>query len=132
MPYGEGVEKDDEKAVDWFRKAAEQDYADAQSSLAYKYAYGEGVEENQEKAVNWYRKAADQGDADAQVMLGRRYASGIGVEKDAITSLEYLMLAYKQGGSGAGLEMAMAHLDQKSTFYSPKNAYEILTRLSDN
>lgn len=31
--YGQGVIKDETKAVDWFRKAAEQGYAEAQNML---------------------------------------------------------------------------------------------------
>ncbi len=55
--FGEGVEKE---AVEWFRKAAEQNYAPAQFSLGAKYAAGRGVEKDEKEAVKWYRKAAKQ------------------------------------------------------------------------
>ena len=127
---GEGVEEDQEKAVEWYRKAAEQGDAAAQLNLGSKYGRGKGVKKDQEKAVEWYRKAADQGNAKAQLVIGLRYGSGLGVEEDTITSFEYLRLAYKQDNFKAGVDMAEVYLDQESTFYSPKRAYDILTRLS--
>ena len=40
---GEGVPENDTEAVKWFRKAAEQGYADAQYYLGDVYYFGEGV-----------------------------------------------------------------------------------------
>ena len=42
---GEGVPEDDAEAVRWYRLAAEQGYAMAQSFLGAMYANGEGVPE---------------------------------------------------------------------------------------
>ena len=63
---GQGVEQDYKKAVEWYRKAAEQGHADAQNNLGFMYYTGQGVEQDYKKAVEWYRKAAEQGHADAQ------------------------------------------------------------------
>src|SRR5690606_19071002 len=68
--HGLGVPENDQEAVKWYRKAAEQGYAVAQAILGVMYAKGEGVPKNDQEAVKWYRKAADQGDAYAQVNLG--------------------------------------------------------------
>ena len=46
--YGEGVEKDHEEAVVWYRKAAEQGVSEAQNSLAHAYRNGEGVTQDDE------------------------------------------------------------------------------------
>ena len=68
--YGEnGKQKDYVKAVEWFRKAAEQGDADAQCKLGYCYFYGDGVAKNYTEASKWYHKAAEQGDADAKARL---------------------------------------------------------------
>ena len=58
---GTGVEQSDEKAVEWWQKAAEQGFASAQYKLGYMYYHGYGIEESYEKAVEWYQKAAEQG-----------------------------------------------------------------------
>jgi TPR repeat protein len=67
----------------WFRKAADQGFAKAQSNLGLMYAEGQGVTQNYPEAAKWYRKGADQGDADqgnadAQYNLGVMYAWGPG------------------------------------------------------
>ena len=79
---GRGVPKDDRKAVNWYRKAADQGYADAQFNLGIAYDNGQGVPKDEQLAVSWYRKAADQGNAEAQNNLGTMYEKGQGVSKD--------------------------------------------------
>ena len=76
--YGWGVAEDEEEAVKWYRKAAEQGYAGAQNDLGLCYKNGYGVEKNAAKAVEWYRKAAEQGEMHAQYNLGGCYGNGIG------------------------------------------------------
>ena len=70
------------KAVKWYRKAAEQDHADAQTKLGVCYFSGEGVAKDFAEAAKWYRKAAEQGHANAQYNLGVCYDNGRGVAKD--------------------------------------------------
>jgi TPR repeat protein len=57
----DGVAKDKVEAVKWFRKAAEQNNADAQCDLGDCYRDGEGVEKDIVEAAKWYHKAAAQG-----------------------------------------------------------------------
>src|SRR5271166_3852883 len=56
-----GVQADPIKALDWFRKAAEQGHAVAQWYLGCEYEYGGGVAQDLDQAVFWYRKSAEQG-----------------------------------------------------------------------
>jgi TPR repeat protein len=75
------------KAVEWYRKAAEQGYAHAQYRLGYCYGKGMGVPKDLVKAVELIRKAADQEFDEAQYMLSHIYYHGIGVPRDlSITS----------------------------------------------
>ena len=57
------------KAVEWFRKAAEQGNDVAQYNLAMCYERGEGVVKDLAEAVKWFRKAAEQGEAEAKARL---------------------------------------------------------------
>ena len=66
---GRGVEQDIKKAVELFRKAADQGHAMAQYNLGHCYRTGEGVEKDIKKAAEWYRKAADQGYEPAKATL---------------------------------------------------------------
>ena len=98
---GEGVPKDSVKAVEWFRKAAEQGYDLAQYNLGVMYANGEGVPYDPVKAVEWYRKAAKQGEAKAQTKLGLMYADGKGVPKDAVEAMAWFNIAAAAGNEDA-------------------------------
>lgn len=90
---GEGVARDDEQAVRWFRLAAEQGDADAQFNLSFMYLNGEGVPQDYEEAIRWFRAAAEQGLATAQFYLGFMYDSGRGVPRDEIQAHMWLSLA---------------------------------------
>ena len=80
---GEGVSRDDKQAAFWFRKAAEQGYAEAQLILGLMYNEGQGgLEKDYSQAVAWFRKAAEQALAMAQYNLGVMYANGAGVTHD--------------------------------------------------
>ena len=67
------AEKDYAQASQWYRKAADQGDADAQTNLGFLYANGHGVAQDYAQALQWYRKAADQGYASAQYNLGVMY-----------------------------------------------------------
>ena len=62
-----------EEAVKWFRKSAEQGFAEAQNSLGRCYYCGYGVVLNSAEGIKWYLKAAEQGHADAQLSMGLIY-----------------------------------------------------------
>ena len=98
---GEGVAKDQVEAVKWYRKAAEQNFAQAQYNLGICYNHGEGVAKDQVEAVKWYRKAAEQNFAKAQYNLGLCYAKGEGVAKDQVEAYKWLLLAARQGDEDA-------------------------------
>jgi TPR repeat protein len=68
--YG-GVRSDYQQAMNWYRKAADQGYADAQYKVGWFYENGSGVGKDNDQAKAWYQKAADQGNADAQTGLSR-------------------------------------------------------------
>ena len=66
---GRGVPQDYAKAVEWYRKAAEQNEPAAQYSLGLMYDQGTGVQRNLSEATRWYRLAAKNGDPDAKAYL---------------------------------------------------------------
>jgi TPR repeat protein len=118
---GRGVEKDQAKAVEWFRKSAEQGNAVAQRLIGQCYLEGEGVEKDQAQAVEWFSKSAQQGNAVAQGLLGWLYLRGEVVEKDQTKAVEWFSKSAEQGNatsqwylawrymSGEGVEKDQAH-----------------------
>jgi TPR repeat protein len=55
---GDGLPLDYGKAMDFFRKAAAMDNADAQYDLGWAYENGLGVPKDRQQAIEWYSKAA--------------------------------------------------------------------------
>ena len=60
---GKGVPKNYTTALNWYRLAAEQGFAEAQHSLGLMYSLGRGVPKDLETALVWARLAAKQGHA---------------------------------------------------------------------
>lgn len=71
--FDKGTPKDYQKALKWYKKAAEQGDAGAQFNLAVMYYYGEGTPQNYSQALKWYNKAADKGLVEAQHNLALMY-----------------------------------------------------------
>lgn len=92
-----GVEKDYEQAVGFYRQAAELGDAEGEYSLGYMYAKGQGVIQNEATAKEWYLKAAKQGYSPAQYSLGRMYENGKGIPRDYAGALKWYRLSADQG-----------------------------------
>ena len=56
---GLGVPQDYAEAVSWFRKAAEQNFPEAERNLGGMYLSGLGVEKDPAEGMKWIRKAAE-------------------------------------------------------------------------
>ena len=106
---GNGVPKDEVKAVMWFRKAAEQGSASAQNNLGVAYDEGKGLPKDSAKAVEWYRKAAEQGNISAQANLGLMYDEGRGVPKNFMEATKWFRKAAEQGSASAQNNLGAAY-----------------------
>jgi TPR repeat protein len=87
------------QAVKWYRLAAAQGYAAAQSLLGLAYDVGRGVPQNYAEAEKWYRLAAAQSDATAQSLLGLMYDEGHGVPRNYAEAVKWYHLAAAQGNA---------------------------------
>ena len=99
--FGEGVSKDEKKAVEWYTKSAEKGNAGAQCNLGMYYWSGQGVSKDEKKAVEWFTKSAEQGNAEAQCILGSCYRLGAGISKDEKKAVEWLTKSAEQGNAEA-------------------------------
>ena len=52
------MEKNNAQAADWYRKAAQQDDAHAQASMARYCSYGQGVKKDEAEAAQWFLRLA--------------------------------------------------------------------------
>jgi TPR repeat protein len=68
---GLGVIKDETEAAKWYRKAADQGYVSAQSSLGGMYAEGGGVIKDEVRAYMWFLIAGSNGNEIAKANFGK-------------------------------------------------------------
>lgn len=96
------------QAVEWYRKAAEQNSLAGELHLAelYRDGGGQAFPRDMAQAAVWYRKAADQGDTAAQGTLGMLYSLGQGVAQDDAEAYFWLDLAASQPGPHQAQYMA--------------------------
>jgi len=85
--------KDTAQAVDWFRRAATQNYAPAEFQMGLMYDFGYGVVQNDTEALAWYRKAAAHGSAPGQRTIGDFYRKGRGAAVDFAEALRWYQRA---------------------------------------
>jgi len=93
--------KDYAKAMEWYRKAADQGHAAAMNSIGSMYEHGEGVAGDPAQAAEWYGRAAKKGYAPAMHNLGVLYAQGKGVAKDAGIAVKWYSQAAGLGDTDA-------------------------------
>ena len=86
---GQGSARDRVKAVEWWRKAAEQGYLHSQFWMGEAMRWGHGAAANPAEAAQWYRKAAEQGHPNAQASLGDLYRDGVGVPRSDADALRW-------------------------------------------
>lgn len=93
-------------AVAWYRKAARQGFAAAQTRLGMMYAHGEGLAKDNRQAHAWFSRAAEQGDGLAQYQLAQMLEHGTGIEADPALAEAWYLKAAEQGIVEAQLRMA--------------------------
>ncbi len=94
--WGDGVDKDLERAFGWHLSAALAGLTDAYEDVGRMYYLGDGVPANVEQAAYWLRRSAQHGNADAQCGLGRLYETGEGVPRDLRRAVHWYKLAAAQ------------------------------------
>lgn len=97
---GNGVAKDEAKAIEWFEKSAAQGYARAQLMLGQDYFFGRWGKRDIAKGTEWYQKAVSQpgvqGDPSVETRMGLAYEKGKEVPRDAAKAIEWYQRAAVQ------------------------------------
>ncbi len=109
---GKGVSKNMQRALSWYRLAADQDHPIAQNNLGVFYEQGLEVGRNYRTAAKWYQKSAEVGYPYAQYNLGMLYLTGKGVKKNQDEAIYWLQIASLQGVKQAS--ETLERLGQKS------------------
>jgi len=126
----DGLPKDYDKALEWFKKAAKQDeYGVLYIFLAMNHAWTNLATEEQKKAVpkemikfvtenaasflERIKKGAETGNAEAQFVLSQMYGSGSGVPKNEAEADKWLKKAAEGGHQVAKMIVQMREKAKK-------------------
>jgi len=128
---GEGVAKDYDLALLWYRKAAEQNNPKGQLGMAALYFNGNGVVRDYVEAFQWFHKAADLGDTKGLSALGMCYKNGWGVEKDLIGAFSWYLKAAQNGDADAEENVGSMYMDGKGVTQDYVEARKWLQKSAD-
>ena len=104
------VSRDLARALDLFRKAAEQEIPGAQTRIGTAHFYGDTVRQDYALALAWFERGAHNGHAAAQTNLAVMYADGIGTPRDPVRAVYWLEQALPRGEANTLNSLANAHV----------------------
>lgn len=128
MLQGNGVPKDEARALELFRRAADSGHAESIGMLGYYYSVGLAVERDDVAARAYLESAAEKGSAAAQLNLGIFLLKGRGGDKDATRAIAVIERAVAQGSLSARLMLGEIFLFGEHTDGTPdrRRAYDVL------
>ena len=95
--FGEGRRKNETKAFEFWRKAAEKGHSLAQYNLGFCYLDGVGVSKNSQSALSWIQKSAEAHVPIAEYQMALLLSNGVGIPKDPAKAIEWYLKAAEQG-----------------------------------
>lgn len=128
---GNGISKDDEKAVEWYSKAVEQGYYYAQHNLGIKYYYGTGIDKDYQKAFELLSKAAEQGNDVSQFAVGLMYYEGNGTEKDYKKAFEMFSKSSEQANTDAQYMLGLLYYYGQGTDPDYQKSLELFRKAAE-
>ncbi len=101
--------KDVQKAIELFTKAAEAGHIASQELLADIYEKGRGVDKNMYQALIWYERLAEQGAVEQQLKVADIYYFAKGVSIDYKQAVKWYARAAKQGNIEAEYALGVCY-----------------------
>lgn len=107
--HGDGVQKNFDEAMKWYKLSAEQGFDEAQLVLGYRYQLGQHVAQDYTKAFYWYKQAAEQGHPCAQTNVGNAYEKGQGIKQDYQQAKAWYLKAANQDCEDACFSLGLMY-----------------------
>jgi hypothetical protein len=120
-----------ERAAEYYLKAAEMGNGRAQCSYAIMCKEGKGVKKSMSEAIIWFQKSAENGYFRAQAILGDMYRTGEGVYKDIDTAVGWYLKASDNGSPVAAYNLATMYLEGKEVERNEEFGRRMLNRAVD-
>jgi uncharacterized protein len=100
------IQLDAFEAARWYRKAADQEYGEAQFALAQAYAFGRGVDSDKDQSLRWLRRAAGNDHTPAMLNLAKLLDEGRGMPTNPDEATIWISRAAQLGDAEAQYQFA--------------------------
>jgi TPR repeat protein len=121
---GNGVNKDENKALSLFNKAAKRGSAEGMYRMGVAYHDGLGVQKDRAAACQWFVRAATSDHPDAEQEAGFCYYNGTGVVQNHETAFQWFAKAGQAGLVDA--EILTADMLERGDGWGQDSAYAVM------
>ncbi|MCE9533119.1 MAG: caspase family protein [Planctomycetes bacterium] len=128
---GSGVDRDYNKAFEYYQKAANKRIGLALNEYGNCFFFGRGVNKDEFFAVEQYRKAADLGITWSMNNLGRCYTNGTGVDRDLIKAFEWYSKSAEAGNANGMQSLGVIYKEGRGTNKDEGKAVEWLAKSAE-
>lgn len=130
---GAGVEKDYQKAEDYYRKAVDKGCSEAYVSWGNLYHIGGyGINKDEREAVMLWKKAADKGNVNGMYKYGVCLLEGCFVKKDEVLAFSYFLKCAKKMHSDSQYLVGRALFYGQGTKMDKVEAFKWLIKAKEN
>lgn len=124
---GIGVDQDVDKALDLFRRSADEGFADAINDLGFLHFQGGlGIVRDPKKAIELFGLAADQGHPEAMFNYAALIDDGVVDGKKPVDAAEYLYRALRSGN-----EEVLGQLSENPKMFKAETRRSLQRKLSE-
>ena len=123
--FGDGVAKDLDKAMHWYRIAADRGDPVAQTDLGYFYETGANGPKDPTEAAKWYMRAALSGFTRAKFNLGVLYLAGTGMQRNSAEAAHWIGEAAEDGCPSALTSLSYLYANGMGVPRDPQKAAEL-------
>ncbi len=117
-----GVEKDEAKAVQFYRKSAEVGVRPGQARYGLALMEGRATKQDRTSGESWLRRAALAGDAEAAALVGDLYAKGGEMPPNYAEAAVWFSRAAELGHATAARALGLLHLTGAGVARDPDEA----------
>lgn len=123
-----------EEQKKWLLKAAELNYADAESKLGYLYQHLDEFELGEPdlpQSLQWYKRASAHGNSTATCDVGEMYLNGEGTIKDEYEAFSWFKKAVDEGSVYGTYLYGKCYLDGTGVAQDKKKGIELITEAAE-
>jgi len=128
---GLGVQKDDRKAFEYYKRASDMGDIQGTFALGISYAEGRGVKKDRKAAADFFEKAALTGQAEANYNLGLLFLKGDGKPENPIRAFQHIRYAAEKGLAQAQYDLAELYQTGTGTNADALEAARWLSRAAE-